>query len=424
MGDLVSYLKANKFQDSVGVPEMPWKSSKIEIVVDFGDEGYSQIGDWVESTYSTGYQGTNYFHDAGTTENGWSVTFKPNLEIAGDYEVFTYHIAGGNRATNVPVDINHSQGKTTVVVNQQENDKVWLSLGEYYFNAGNTGSVVLRNDDADNVVIADAMKFVCVNPEPPLKPQAAFSANVTEIDEGAEVSFTDESLNDPTSWLWTFEGGTPSSSTEQNPTVSYQTAGTYDIKLVASNAGGKDSLLIAGYIVVNQLVFAPVANFEADNTHINIGASVKFTDLSENAPTEWLWSFEGGDPAESTLQHPLVVYATAGVFAVKLKVINQEGSDELQMDDYIVVDDTVGVYFDKGAEDIRIFPNPAESYIEISSILRNKSLAVFVNSKGKKVYETFVHAGQNRINISDFNPGMYILIVGNRNYRFVKLDEK
>lgn len=55
---------------------------------------------------------------------------------------------------------------------------------------------------------------------------------------GAAVDFTDASFGLPTSWSWTFEQGNPATSTVQNPTCTWNTAGTFDITLVASNANG------------------------------------------------------------------------------------------------------------------------------------------------------------------------------------------
>lgn len=71
----------------------------------------------------------------------------------------------------------------------------------------------------------------------------------------ANVSFKDGSWRGvPTSWTWTFEGGNPSTSTEQNPSVSYPTAGTYKVKLKVSNATGTDSVEKEDYIRVLETV--------------------------------------------------------------------------------------------------------------------------------------------------------------------------
>jgi Zn-dependent metalloprotease len=121
-------------------------------------------------------------------------------------------------------------------------------------------------------------------------PVADFSASATTINEGDSVTFTDLSTNTPTSWSWGFPGGTPSSSTAQNPTVTYNTAGTYDVTLTATNACGSDGETKVGYITVLPICQPPVADFTASATSINTGDSVTFTDLTTNSPDTWAWT--------------------------------------------------------------------------------------------------------------------------------------
>lgn len=84
-----------------------------------------------------------------------------------------------------------------------------------------------------------------------LAPVADFSASNTTVIAGQSVTFTDLSVNTPTSWNWTFTGGTPSTSTSQNPTVIYSSAGTYAVKLKSTNANGSDSTTKLSFITVN-----------------------------------------------------------------------------------------------------------------------------------------------------------------------------
>ncbi|MEO9853378.1 MAG: GEVED domain-containing protein [Reichenbachiella sp.] len=81
-------------------------------------------------------------------------------------------------------------------------------------------------------------------------PVADFQANVTAVQEGGSVSFTDTSTGNPTSWSWTFTGGTPASSTDQNPVILYGAEGTYEVSLTATNAGGSHTETKTGYISV------------------------------------------------------------------------------------------------------------------------------------------------------------------------------
>jgi len=173
----------------------------------------------------------------------------------------------------------------------------------------------------------------------PLPPLADFFGNPTTIFEGESVHFTDQSLNDPTSWSWTFPGGTPSSSTEQNPVVVYNTTGTYSVTLEVTNAEGSDILTNTNYITVNVYTPPPpVADFEGTPTTVTAGNSVDFTDLSLNNPASWDWTFEGGTPASSTEQNPTVTYDTEGTYSVSLIATNNEGSDTKTVADYITVE--------------------------------------------------------------------------------------
>lgn len=81
-------------------------------------------------------------------------------------------------------------------------------------------------------------------------PVAEFSANNTTTSPGQTVQFSDLSLNIPTSWQWQFPGGTPSSSTLKNPSVVYNSLGTYDVKLKTTNAYGTDSITKLNYMQI------------------------------------------------------------------------------------------------------------------------------------------------------------------------------
>jgi len=82
-------------------------------------------------------------------------------------------------------------------------------------------------------------------------PVAEFYANKLYICAGNSLNFSDFSFGGPaTDWTWTFTGGTPATSTLQNPTVQYNTPGDYDVTLVASNINGQDTSIRLGYIHV------------------------------------------------------------------------------------------------------------------------------------------------------------------------------
>lgn len=94
-------------------------------------------------------------------------------------------------------------------------------------------------------------------------PTADFSASTTQVCANSTVDFFDQSTGSPTDWTWTFYGGDPETSSDQNPTgIVYDTPGFYDVKLVASNSVGSDSITQASFIEVLVLPASPTSNDE------------------------------------------------------------------------------------------------------------------------------------------------------------------
>jgi agmatine deiminase len=99
---------------------------------------------------------------------------------------------------------------------------------------------------------------------------------------------------------------------------------------------------------------APIAQFSASSTNIVIGESISFTDLSENNPTSWTWTFTGASPSTSTEQFPSgITYNTDGTYQVSLTVSNGEGSDTETKSAYINVAEVsycISTYTQGGSE--------------------------------------------------------------------------
>jgi PKD repeat protein len=103
---------------------------------------------------------------------------------------------------------------------------------------------------AGRINASDVMS--CVSSTLSWAPQADFEASVTTIAAGGTVNFTDLSIYNPTSWSWNFGGGTPSNSSQQNPSgVVFSTPGTYTVSMTASNSNGNDMETKTSYITVN-----------------------------------------------------------------------------------------------------------------------------------------------------------------------------
>jgi hypothetical protein len=85
---------------------------------------------------------------------------------------------------------------------------------------------------------------------------AQFSADATVIPPNFSVNFKDLSLGNPTQWTWAFPGGTPSASTDENPSgILYKKTGNYNVQLIVANAFQKDTMLLQNYIQVKSQVY-------------------------------------------------------------------------------------------------------------------------------------------------------------------------
>jgi uncharacterized protein (TIGR02145 family) len=89
------------------------------------------------------------------------------------------------------------------------------------------------------------------NPEDLFPPVAAFTSDVTTIDAGGQVVFTDQSTNYPDSWAWDFGDG--ATSNDQNPTHVYNNHGTYTVSLSVLNSDGNDFETKSDFITVTEV---------------------------------------------------------------------------------------------------------------------------------------------------------------------------
>jgi endoglucanase len=122
------------------------------------------VADWATGTTSNdpAFYGDNYQHDGGTGTK--SAKFTPNIQVAGNYDVFVRWTTGPNRGSSVPVTVVHGGGTTSagpldMQTVQSNAVNGWNPIGTYLFNAGTGGSVTLSNTGANGHVMADAVWF-------------------------------------------------------------------------------------------------------------------------------------------------------------------------------------------------------------------------------------------------------------------------
>ena len=96
-------------------------------------------------------------------------------------------------------------------------------------------------------------------------PIADFKANNNQSCANTAITFTDLSYNAEVdgswNWTWSFPGGNPSSSNEQNPVIQYESSGVYPVSLTASNSTGSNSKTKTDYVYIgasNPPLIAPL----------------------------------------------------------------------------------------------------------------------------------------------------------------------
>ncbi len=132
-------------------------SSADSVAVDNVGPGFSTTGSWKTSTTTGPYYQSNYAHDQNNGKGNKTATFKATV-TPGSYEVFAWWSADGNRASNVPFDIVHQAGTSTVTKNQRQQGGQWVPLGTYDF--GTTAQVTIRTTGTNGYVMADGVLFV------------------------------------------------------------------------------------------------------------------------------------------------------------------------------------------------------------------------------------------------------------------------
>lgn len=143
---------------------------------------------------------------------------------------------------------------------------------------------------------------------------------------------------------------------------------------------------------------APVANFTNTNTTICAGSTVTYTNTSTGNPTAFSWTFQGGTPATSTAQNPVVTYNTAGTYNVQLTVTNTSGSNTKTQNALVTVR-----------------ANPALTLTATNATCGNNGTVTANLSSGQPPYTIAWSNGATTQNLNNLSGGTYTLTVTDAN---------
>lgn len=165
-----------------------------------------------------------------------------------------------------------------------------------------------------------------------LTKEDASAAETIHIFEGESIQFESLAKGSPDATEWKFPGSASETSTDPNPTVTYNKAGTYDVSLTVRRGEESDVMERKGFVVVAQkaptaLIGLPEEEYESPwvGVFVPTDVPVTFRDLSTGNPTEWNWVFQYADKETSNEQNPTVTFVKKGTVSVGLTAKNAAG---------------------------------------------------------------------------------------------------
>ncbi len=242
---------------------------------------------------------------------------------------------------------------------------------------------------------------------PPLVAQ--FSADPTTGCVGQEVAYIDESTGNPTSWTWTFEGGNPPKSTDEDPIVIYDTPGDYDVTLEISDGTNT------------------VSNTEPDFMPVFEVPVVTLDPLDTTCHNYAPFPLSGGDPPGGYYEGPGVNMnifdpAAAGLGTHTITYYYSENNCEGFAVQPIVVDICAGI--GQNADNkFGIYPNPSSGDFTLQIDHTGKVTIVVYDLMGKIIYDNEIMANGKeklRIDLNGNVNGLYLVSITTDNRTYVE----
>ncbi len=221
-------------------------------------------------------------------------------------------------------------------------------------------------------------------------PNVSFNISNSQLCANSSVQFNDHSTN-ATSWSWTFPGGIPATSTDQNPTVNYPTAGTYSVLLTALNSHGAQSLMRVNCVVVHPNPIVPTITVNGNT-------------LTSSYANSYQWNFNSVALPGNNLQTCTAL--NDGFYSVEVN--NQFNCSAVSDSIYLTVDEVISLEHSK--DGIYLFPNPAKDQVRVYNNGKRKinSISVY-NSIGEIIIKEAGAQLLTTIDLTGVSPSYLIL---------------
>ncbi len=258
----------------------------------------------ITGTVPTGTAAPTFFTISPTDENTAWITLSGFSAVNKVFKT----VDGGANWTNVTYNLPNIPANCSVYHTGSANDGMYVGMDAGIYYTDNTMStwinysVGMPNTPVmDMEIYAGTMKLraatygrgvweVDAYTSPTAAPTSAFTISTVNKCASAPVSFVDQSTNTPNAWAWSFQSGTPATSTIQNPSATFPAAGSYTVSLTATNAFG------LGTTTTQTVVILPVPSVTITASQTNICSGTAVTYTATGAAT-YVWSGAGGAAA-------------------------------------------------------------------------------------------------------------------------------
>lgn len=245
--------------------------------------------------------------------------------------------------------------------------------------------------------------------------QASFNVNSSEICEGESVNFNDASTGEVISWDWIFEGGSPATSTEQNPTIEYASAGTYDVSLTISDGTDTQTINMEDYISVETIPFIPGTPQGPGGAISYPGNTDDYTTSGSANANSYIWEIEPAEAGTLTQNNETCTVDWTdwwvGTATVKVMALNYCGESEYS--EGFDVEVVISNVRNAASENISIYPNPTTDNINIDfgKLTGQKFEIEVVNSLGETVVIESKVTDSYRVYLENEKPGIYFISI-------------
>ncbi|MDZ7879898.1 MAG: PKD domain-containing protein [Saprospiraceae bacterium] len=242
-------------------------------------------------------------------------------------------------------------------------------------------------------------------------PSAQISVNQTVGCAPLFAQFSGQNPSNVISWAWSFPGGTPTTSTERNPRVTYAASGVYTVTLRVSNAAGIKTTVLDSFVRVQP---SPIVKFSV----VSIDSTVATFENFSSSATVYRWDFGDGTGSEEFNPPPHTYYRN-GNYTVTLQALNNAcgGVTTQKVPIFVVGTD------EAESANVSLFPNPTNGKwtLDFKTPLATVTTMVVSNLRGQIVKTIKLQPQNNQeFDFGDLTNGVYFLRFTNEHGNFVK----